>query len=88
MRHEDVAEQLDYLFWLRDRILAAAAELSPETFRSADPITTRSLRGTLAQQFTEAAVLLTRLGHSPGEIGFLEFGSASPASSGHGSIRS
>ena len=25
------------------------------------------------QQFSEAAVLLTRLGHSPGDIGFLEF---------------
>ena len=25
------------------------------------------------QQFSEAAVLLTRLGHSPGEIGFLRF---------------
>jgi hypothetical protein len=25
------------------------------------------------QQFSEAAVLLTRLGHSPGEIGYLDF---------------
>lgn len=25
------------------------------------------------QQFTEAAVLLSRLGHTPGEIGFLAF---------------
>jgi len=170
MRRDDVAEQLDYLFWVRDRILAAAAELPPETFRSADTITTRSLRGTLAhqlecewawrirlavgrfpngdvlpgdfqtvdelagrwrrdeaelrawfagvsdddlaapppgtgdplarwrgllyvvnhgtQQFTEAAVLLTRLGHSPGEIGFLEFCSASGATSGHSSLGS
>ena len=27
------------------------------------------------QQFSEAAVLLSRLGHSPGEIGFLAFSS-------------
>jgi hypothetical protein len=25
------------------------------------------------QQFSEAAVLVTRAGHSPGDIGFLEF---------------
>ena len=155
MRHEDVGELIEYLFWVRDRILAATAALTPTEFRSGDAVTTRSLRATLAhqiecewawrirlsqgafpdgdvvpadyptldaladrwgqeeralrawfgglsdrdlaarppgdgnplarwryllyvvnhgtQQFTEAAVLLTRLGHSPGEIGYLEF---------------
>lgn len=147
---------LDYLFWLRDRVLAAASKLPPETFTSGDTVTTRDLRATLvheldvewswrerlrtrgfpdeedlepddyptlaaladhwardeaemrawvanltdaelatpppgedhpiplwyylmhllmhaAQQFNEAAVLLTRAGCSPGELGFLEF---------------
>ena len=155
MRHEDVGTLIDYLFWVRDRVLAAAAALPEGEFRSGETVATRDLRATLVhqlenewawrvrlgqgafptgglnsvdyatlddlvnhwhreerelrtwfervsdaelaacppgddnilplwqylvyvvthgiQQFTEAAVLLTRLGHSPGEIGFLEF---------------
>jgi uncharacterized damage-inducible protein DinB len=155
MQHEDVGELIEYLFWARDRILAASAGLTESEFRSEATVTTRSLRATLAhqiecewawrirlsvgsfpegdvvatdyatldaiidrwrseerelrswfaglsdldlatkppgddnplvlwrylayvvnhgtQQFAEAAVLLTRLGHSPGEIGFLAF---------------
>ena len=146
----------DYLFWVRDRILTAASELSPAEFTSPETVTTRDLRATLVheldvewswrerlrtktfpdeddlnpddydtlealadhwrrdeaemrvwldgltdaqlaaappgeadgfplwyfaihivshgiQQYSEAAVLLTRAGHSPAEIGFLEF---------------
>jgi len=155
MRHDDVREQLDYLAWVRDRVLTAAAALTDDEFRSSDTVTTRDLRGTLAHQlecewawrvrltegafpegdvlpasfptlaaladrwgreaselrlwfdrlsegdlaasppgpdsplptwrylfyvvnhgtaqFAEAAVLLTRLGHSPGELGYLAF---------------
>jgi uncharacterized damage-inducible protein DinB len=155
MRHEDAGEQIEYLYWARDRILAAAAALTESEFRANTTVTTRDLRSTLAhqlenewawrimlsegsfpvgdvlptdfpsldtlvdrwhreerefrawfdgltdrdlaaqppgegsplarwrcllyvvnhgvQQFTEAAVLLTRLGHSPGEIGYLAF---------------
>ena len=155
MRHEDVREQLEYLAWVRDRVLAAAAALTDDEFRSSETVTTRDLRGTLAHQlecewawrirlsegmfpdgdvlaasfptlatladswhreevelrrwfdgrseaelgapppgdgnplpmwryllyvanhgtaqFAEAAVLLTRLGHSPGELGYLAF---------------
>jgi uncharacterized damage-inducible protein DinB len=155
MRRDEVQEQLDYLVWMRDRVLAAAADLNESEFRSGDTVTTRDLRATLAHQvecewawrirlsdgafpvgdlrpadyptldalaarwrdeeralrqwfdglsdatlaapppgddnplamwrylvyvvnhgtvqFTEAAVLLTRLGHSPGELGFLAF---------------
>jgi uncharacterized damage-inducible protein DinB len=155
MRHEEVGEFIDYLFWMRDRILAAAAALTEGEFRSADAVATRNLRATLVhqlecewawrirlsggsfpegdlvpadyptldtlvdrwrreelelrtwfaglsdrdlaskpsgdgnplalwrylvyvvnhgtQQFSDAAALLTRLGHSPGEIGYLAF---------------
>ena len=158
MRHAEVGELLDYLAWMRDRILAATADLTETEFRSAETVTTRDLRGTLAHQienewawrirlsegafpvgdvlpedfatldalvgrwrheeqalhewfdglsdaelaapppgddnrlatwryllyvvnhgitqFTEAAVLLTRLGRSPGELGYLAFCSA------------
>lgn len=155
MRHEEVGELIEYLFWVRDRILAASAELTDGEFQSRETVTTRDLRATLVhqlenewawrirlsegafpvgdllptdyptldalvarwhreerdlrawfdglsdrdletrppgddntqalwryllyvvnhgtQQFAEAAVLLTRLGHSPGEIGYLAF---------------
>jgi uncharacterized damage-inducible protein DinB len=155
MRREALGELLDYLFWVRDRVLAATAELSDGEFRSRETVATRDLRATLAhqlehewawrirlslgsfpagdlvaedypalgdlvtrwhrdgarpadvvrgcvrratcrlsarrrdvlplwqylvyvvthgiQQFSEGAVLLTRLGHSPGEVGYLAF---------------
>lgn len=155
VRHDDIGSLVDYLFWVRDRILAAAAPLSEDEFRSGVTVATRDLRATLVhqlenewawrvrlsegafpvdglnaeeyatleelvkhwhgeerllrawfgnlsdsqlaarppgeanvlplwrylmyvvthgiQQFSEAAVLLARLGHSPGEIGFLAF---------------
>jgi uncharacterized damage-inducible protein DinB len=155
MRHEEVGALVDYLFWVRDQVLAATASLAEGEFRSGETVTTRDLRATLVhqlenewawrirlsqgefpaaglgaedypslgvlvkrwhreeqelrtwfervsdlqldsrppgeenvlslwqylvyvvthgtQQFSEAAVLLTRLGHSPGEIGFLRY---------------
>lgn len=155
MRHEEVGALVDYLYWMRDQVFAATASLPEGEFRSAETVTTRSLRATLVHQlenewawrirlsqgafpvdgldpegyptldhlakrwhreehelrtwfervsdlqlascppgeenvlpiwqylvyvvthgiaqFSEAAVLLTLLGHSPGEIGFLRF---------------
>lgn len=159
MRATEAAALFDYLYWIRDAIVEAAAGLTPEAFTAPDTVTTRDLRGTLVheldvqwswrerlkgadweawgpdaelkgsdfptleslvehwkrdeaemrawlgslndadldvapvrdedrqplwhyvmhlvnhgiQQFSEAAVLLTRAGRSPGEIGFLEF---------------
>jgi uncharacterized damage-inducible protein DinB len=159
MRATDAATFLDHLYWVRDHVLAAAAELDAAAFTSAETVTSRDLRATLVheldvqwswrerlkgadweewgseaelagesyptvaaiaehwqrdeavmrewlagltdadldappvraedrqplrhyvmhlyshglQQFSEAAVLLTRAGRSPGDIGFLEF---------------
>jgi len=155
MRHEDLGALVDYLYWVRDQVLAAAASVPEVEFQSGDTVTTRGLRATLVHQlenewawrirlsrgafpaggldpadyptldvlverwhheeqelrtwmrdlsdaqlaarppgdedalpmwrylayvvahgiaqFSEAAVILTRLGHSPGEIGFLRF---------------
>jgi uncharacterized damage-inducible protein DinB len=170
MRQEDVGALVDYMFWVRDQILAATASLAETEFRSPETVTTRDLRATLVhqlenewawrirlsegafpadglnpadypalddlvsrwhreerelrtwfervsdlqlasrppgeenvlplwqylvyvvthglQQFSEAAVLLTRLGHSPGEIGFLRFCSdrEAPAPASHDAI--
>lgn len=158
MQHEDLGALIDYGYWVRDRVLAAAALVPEGAFQSSDTVSTRDLRATLVhqlenewawrvrlsegtfpdgdlvpadyptlavlvdhwhheewalrtwfdglpdaalaepppgddnvlplwrylvyvvthgmQQFSEAAVLLTRLGHSPGEIGFLAFSEA------------
>ncbi len=155
MNRDDLQIQIDYLYWIRDRILARAAELSTDEFIAPETVTTRSVRATLVheldvewswrerlrhadfpegeldpddfptcatvtehwradeaemrrwiagltdeqlalppqgaskpfplsyyllhisthglQQFSDAAVLLTRAGHSPGDIEFLEF---------------
>jgi len=159
MRVSDATTLFDYLYWMRDRVLDAAAGLDTEAFTAVATVTSRDLRATLVheldvqwswrerlkgadwddwgpdaelrgpdypdvasvaehwkrdeaemrawlaglsdadldappvrgedrqplwqytlhlvshgiQQFSEAAVLLTRAGRSPGEIGFLEF---------------
>jgi uncharacterized damage-inducible protein DinB len=159
MRASEAIDLFDYLYWARDTILRAAAELDQAAFTSADTVTNRDLRATLVheldvqwswrerlrgadweewgpdaelrgddyptvdaiaehwrrdeadmrawlasltdadldappvrpedrlplwqfvmhlvshgiQQFSEAAVLLTRAGHSPGDIGYLEY---------------
>jgi uncharacterized damage-inducible protein DinB len=161
MRVDEVRVLFDYLYWLRDRVLTAAAGVSIDELTSPDVVTTRNLRATLVheldvqwswrerlrtgtfgpepdldpedyptvesiaehwrrdevemrqwlaglsdeqlavpppgeddrlplwyfvmhllthaiQQFSDAAVLLTRAGHSPEDIGFLEF-AKSPA---------
>lgn len=50
MRHEEVGELIEYLFWVRDRILAASAELTNSEFQSRETVTTRDLRATLVHQ--------------------------------------
>jgi uncharacterized damage-inducible protein DinB len=50
MRHQEVGDLLEYLFWMRDRILAAAAELTDDEFATRETVTSRDLRATLAHQ--------------------------------------
>lgn len=50
MRHEDVGALLDYLHWVRDRILATCGSLSESEFRPDATTVTRSLRATLVHQ--------------------------------------
>jgi hypothetical protein len=43
MRPEDVRVLFDYLYWLRDRTLTAAADVSIDELTSPDVVTTRNL---------------------------------------------
>ena len=62
MQHEDVGTLIDYLFWVRDRVLAAAAALPEGEFRSGETVATRDLRATLVHQLENEWAWRVRLG--------------------------
>ena len=50
MNQTDLAPQIDYLYWLRDRILAQAARLQPDAWTATNTVTSRDLRATLVHE--------------------------------------
>ncbi len=50
MRHAEVETLFDFLYWLRDRVLACAADLPPDGLVTADAINGRDLRATLIHE--------------------------------------
>jgi uncharacterized damage-inducible protein DinB len=50
MRADDVRVLFDYLYWLRDRVLTAAAGVPVDEFTASAVVTTRNLRATLVHE--------------------------------------
>jgi uncharacterized damage-inducible protein DinB len=73
-----VAEAIDFLYWMRDRVVAAAGQLTDTEFCCDTPRATRSLRGTLAHQIECEWAWRIRLGSGAfpdGDVVAAEFAS-------------
>ena len=61
MRNAEVRALIGYLYWIRDRVLAAAQEAGPDAFRSTRPGSSRDLRATLVHELDVEASWRSRL---------------------------
>ena len=62
-----IATLFDYLYWLRNRIVTAAAELPAERFRGTLALNSRDLRGTLVHELDVEVGWRARLNGEPPE---------------------
>lgn len=66
MRIGDVRTMFDYLYWARDRVVAAAGKLSDDAFLSSESVTSRDLRATLVHELDVEWSWRERLYPTPG----------------------
>lgn len=64
----DMTTMFDYLYWIRDRVLSSAAQLSDDEFLSSETVTSRDLRATLVHELDVEWSWRERLRPSPGAV--------------------
>jgi uncharacterized damage-inducible protein DinB len=67
MQKDDVEVLVDYLYWMRDRVLTAAERLEHAWFVSPETVTTRDLRATLVHELDVEWSWRERLSGAPSE---------------------